>query len=504
MNNSESSVSHSSQYVQLTPAIIIDTLKMQKRTFGAKQLSPKKMGLNAYLEAMKTDRVPCLFYYNSLAQAVAIAGDWTDWRTVHLTKEESTSVFSSVIDVPLGTHVYKFVADFGTDAADAMIAKRTGWQVVQGDYGDAYVLESSYMIIEISKPPPPKGTRTIHSSGYDGQVVQTLMPKGYLWLVFAACLGCVIGIASETIHAARTASYITLSNRTVPTTNRLFETPMPTRNSAVALAASIYLQLSCVSLFCILITESYGFSGLLVCISFAVTAVLYITSTALDGYTAKIFLEDFKTLSAYMIGLLITDAFGILDATAFAVVSYTLMWLHRGRTRSLLIAEITYLLLAIASYFLADVSMAIRAPFVSIENPLHIYGPSIPGIYSNNNEGLSYSPEPLYNSIIGYLATSLTIVAALLVESLLVFHLFSHHFLGRILRMMMLAIYIINAMIYLASAGLDLTSVLKAAGFHQQVLDTTYIKALVALDFIGATLMIVQSIVYAVLKTKIK
>ncbi|GJQ10249.1 hypothetical protein GpartN1_g2040.t1 [Galdieria partita] len=506
MSSSGSSTIRNSQEIPVTATLINDTIKQERRNMGAKQLSPKKMGLHAYVEALRTDRVPCLFFYHAEAMAVAIAGDWTDWKTIHLQREESSGVNGVVIDVPVGTHIYKFVADLGNNQEQTRQYLQYGWQYSHVTAGNENVLESPYMVITIEKPPPPRGMRRISSSTDDGQTVQRLSPRGCLWMVFAACLGCAIGIALGIIHAARTADYNTLSNRTVPTSGQLFETPLPTRNSAVALVASLYLQLSCTLLLFVLMTEDYGIPGLIATISFGVTMIFSVTGAALDGYTTKLYIQQYHKLSFYIIGLLICDVLGLLDAIANTILSYVLIWLQRGsaRKRTLTKEEIIYLLLAIASYFLADVSMSVRAPFVSMENPLHFNSTSIPGTFPNNQQGLSYSPEPFANSVVGLMTTVLVAINALAIESLLVFQMFSHDSRATGFRIAFVIICAILGIFYLIAAGLDIKSVLSAVSYQGKQLDFTSIEALVALDFVGCALAVAQSVCFGILKPKKK
>lgn len=450
--------------------------------------------------------MPCLFFYSGGALAVAIAGDWTEWKTVHLQKESVSDVNAVIIDVPVGTHIYKFVADFGNNEEQTRQYLQYGWQYSHSAVGNPNVLESPYMVIAVERPPPPRGMRRISSSTDSGQTVQRLSPKGTLWLVIAACVGCVIGFSLGVIHAARTADYNTLSNRTVPTSAQLFETPMPTRNSAVALVASLYLQLSCVFLLFVLMTEDYGIPSLIAMISFGIAMIFGITGAALDGYTTKLYVEQYHKLSFYMIGLLICDVLGFLDAVINAILSYVLLWLQRGsaRRRIASVPEITYLLLAIASYFLADVSMSVRAPFVSLKNPLHMNGTVIPGTYPNNHQGLSYSPEPFGNSILGILTTALVAINSLVIESLLVYQMFSQDAHGTTLRIVFAIVCAVLGVLYMILGGLDVKSVLSAVSYQGKKLDYASIEALVALDFVGAGLLIAQSICFGVLKPKNK
>ncbi|GJQ10891.1 hypothetical protein GpartN1_g2682.t1 [Galdieria partita] len=502
MSTSSSSTIRNEEDIPLRPELLYNIQKLERRKYGGRQLSPKKMGLNAYKEALKTNRVPSLFFFEGPAIAVAMAGDWTDWRTIPLEKEPISGVWGVILDVPLGTHIYKFVVDFAEEEA-IQEASTQGWQPTESDMNTNTIWESCYMMIQVSSPPAPKGMKrvvSVDSTSCSPITGYTLKSDG--WIVAAAWLGCAIGIASQTIHAARTADYNTLSNKTLPTNSKVFENPMPTRNSAVALISSLYLQFTCTFLFYALLVQDYGFIGFLLFILFAVSMALYITSIALDGFITKEFIDKYHYLSAYMIGMLISDLLGVVISLINAILVYVLVWLKRGQVRFRPWSKhvFVYWILAVLSYFLASASFSVRAPFVSTENPLGLNGTRIPGAFENHRHGLSYSPEPLSNSIVGIVANSLGVVVSLLLESFLVFGWFSKERFQRGLVITCAVTLTIVAIVYISAAGLDIHSVVQAMHFTQMPLRYSSIQALIALDFISAVVELVQAVLYVVWK----
>jgi len=451
---------------------------------------------------LKNNRVPSLFFFRGPAIAVAVAGDWTDWHTIPLEKEPISGIWGVILDVPLGVHIYKLVVDFATEEA-MQEASSQGWQPVQSEFNSSMVLESPYMLIEIQTPPAPRGMKrvvSIDSASRSPITEYTLKSDG--WVVAAACLACAIGIASQTVHAARTADYNTLSNHSLPTSSKVFQTPMPTRNSAVALVCSLYLQFTSTFLLYILMMQDYGFLAIFLFVLFVVSMALYITSTALDGFIAKEFIHKYHYLSAYIIGMLISDLLGVVISLVNAIFVYVFVWLKRGQVRIRQSSKriLIYWILAVLSYFLASSSLSVRAPFVSTENPLHFQSTRIPGAFENHHHGLSYSPEPTSNSIVGLLANSLAIVLSLLMECFLVFGWFSKEPHQKVLGIAFPIWFGITAAIYVAAAGLDIRSLVQAVHYSQVALRYSSIQALIALDFVGAAILIVQTVLCIVWK----
>ncbi|GJD10162.1 hypothetical protein Gasu2_43700 [Galdieria sulphuraria] len=451
-----SSTIRNEEDIPLQSELLYSVQRLEKRNYGGRQLSPKKMGLNAYKEALKTNRVPCLFFFEGPAIAVAMAGDWTDWHTIPLEKEPISGVWGVILDVPLGTHIYKLVVDFAEEGA-LQEALTQGWQPTESEFTTNSILESCYLLIEVTSPPAPRGMKrvvSLDSSSRSPITEYTL--KSDVWVIAAAWLACLIGIASQTVHAARTADYNTLSNRSLPTNSKVFQTPMPTRNSAIALISSLYLQ-------------------------FTSTFLFYALMMALQP----------KSLSTNII--ILTDA----------ILVYVFVWLKRGqvRLRSWSKRVLIYWILAVLSYFLAAVSFSVRAPFVSLENPLKLNGTRIPGAFENHHHGLSYSPEPISNSIVGIVANALGTIVSLLVESFLVLGWFSKESFSKIVAVTFAVMFGIIAMVYVSAAGLDIHSLVQAMQFSKVSLRYSSIQALIALDFLGAAIELVQTVLYIVWKT---
>eukprot|EP00871_Galdieria_phlegrea_P003121 jgi/Galph1/380/GphlegSOOS_G5022.1 len=502
MSNTSSLTARSTEDIPIGLDLLKHVIQIEKRKYGGRQLSPRRMGLNAYLQAIKSKKVPSLFFHDGNVVAVAVAGDWTGWKTVTLERESQSQIWGVVLDVPLGTHVYKFVVDFGNNEETKREAVNQGWVATVADPQRANVLESPYMLIEISELPPPKGMTRMYSSGSLHSVVIGYSLKGTTWMVVVACIACAIGVFSQTIHAARTADYNTLSNRTVPTTTSVFRTPMPTRNSAIALVASLYLQLVSEFFFYSLMAQDYGIRNLLIVFFYAVSTAFYVTSTVLDIYTTKEFISKYHSVSSYIAGMLVSDALGILISACNALLVYFFVWMQRGKTRlkRLTKFELVCWFLAVLSYFLASCALSIRAPFISAENPLHFSGSSIPGAYNNHHQGLSYSPEPTPNSVVGLISNSLAIIISLIVESFLVFRLFSKEGTGNLMKNLFIGFWSITAVFYLAVGGLDLHSLLQPVHISSLTLKRTLVQSLVALDFAGAALSIGQAILYWIWK----
>ncbi|EME27750.1 uncharacterized protein Gasu_47360 [Galdieria sulphuraria] len=498
-----SSTIRNEEDIPLQSELLYSVQRLEKRNYGGRQLSPKKMGLNAYKEALKTNRVPCLFFFEGPAIAVAMAGDWTDWHTIPLEKEPISGVWGVILDVPLGTHIYKLVVDFAEEGA-LQEALTQGWQPTESEFTTNSILESCYLLIEVTSPPAPRGMKrvvSLDSSSRSPITEYTL--KSDVWVIAAAWLACLIGIASQTVHAARTADYNTLSNRSLPTNSKVFQTPMPTRNSAIALISSLYLQFTSTFLFYALMVQDYGFIGFLLFIFFVVSMALYMTSTALDGFTTKEFINKYHNVSAYIIGMLISDLLGVVISLTDAILVYVFVWLKRGqvRLRSWSKRVLIYWILAVLSYFLAAVSFSVRAPFVSLENPLKLNGTRIPGAFENHHHGLSYSPEPISNSIVGIVANALGTIVSLLVESFLVLGWFSKESFSKIVAVTFAVMFGIIAMVYVSAAGLDIHSLVQAMQFSKVSLRYSSIQALIALDFLGAAIELVQTVLYIVWKT---